>query len=232
MDRVAPSRPDFIVEHLETSFGVVERPLTLWQKIGELSLVSQGCDPRRRSRWAGSCTRPASTIRSCCPPSRRPSDAFVKSIASGRTARAHRLLDRGTADRLRGGTCARRGADRTGRHHAPGARPARAAVGDAEPDAGDRASAPGDDLVRPRPRQLRLRTHSFGAVGRGAQHQRRIPLGSQRTAHGGCELRPARPALHRADSRACRLPQHPHRACASAGHSPGARSSPRSWCSA
>lgn len=42
MASVAPSRPDFIVEHLETSFGVVERPLTLWQRIGNSPWFRKG----------------------------------------------------------------------------------------------------------------------------------------------------------------------------------------------
>lgn len=42
MASVAPPRPDFIVERLETSFGVVERPLTLWQRIGNSPWFRKG----------------------------------------------------------------------------------------------------------------------------------------------------------------------------------------------
>jgi len=42
MASVSAPRPDYIVERLETSFGVIERPLTTWQKIANSPLFRKG----------------------------------------------------------------------------------------------------------------------------------------------------------------------------------------------
>jgi NitT/TauT family transport system permease protein len=42
MASVSAPRPDYIVERLETSFGVVERPLTAWQKVSGSPLFRKG----------------------------------------------------------------------------------------------------------------------------------------------------------------------------------------------
>ena len=82
MDSAAPARPDFIVEHLETSFGVIERPLTLWQKIGNspwfrkgaiLVVIALG--------WQLYATRLDNPF--VLPTFTATSGAFVKAIASG-----------------------------------------------------------------------------------------------------------------------------------------------------
>lgn len=82
MDRAASSRPDFIVEHLETSFGVVERPLTLWQKIANSPWFRKGAIlvviALGWQLYAARLDNPF-----VLPTFTATSDAFLKSIASG-----------------------------------------------------------------------------------------------------------------------------------------------------
>ncbi len=63
---------------------------------------------------------------------------------------------------------------------------------DVQSVAGHRAAAAGADLVRPGQRQPGVRADPFGAVGGRAQHAFRVSVGVQYDAHGRAQLRLAR----------------------------------------
>ncbi len=212
-------RDDVFRETIDASqFGVVQQPLSTWERIYNIAavrklaiLVVLALIWEVYARWLNNpllFPTFASTIQ-----------AFVRGDRRRRTARQGMDVDQGAAHRLQRRHRARRAADGRGDHLARRHRPARDAHLDVQSAAGDRAAAAGADLVRAGQRQPGLRADPLGAVGGGAEHAFRIPVGVEHAAHGGPQLRTARLALRRHASSSRRR---------SRAFSPGSRSAGRS----
>ena len=215
-------RPEVIYEVSTAGIGVVQRPLSLGQRLANhgglrktlvlivLALIWEGY-----ARWLDNDllfpTFSATVV------------AFSNSMINGELPAATwysmKILLQGYAC----GLFFAAAADRLRQRHAHRRRSARSADGDVQSAAVDRVAAAGDDLVRPRQRRHHLRAHPCRAVVGGAEYAFRLPRRQPDLAHGRSELRPVEPRLRHAafSFRAHFRASSP--ASRSAGPLPGAR---------
>ena len=189
LNNILVQRPEFVREVEISAYGVVEKPLTAWEKIFNNAAVRKCLLLLMLATiWQVYSTVLDNPL--LFPQVQRHHRRVLRQHHERRAAAARLVLDQGPVDGLWRGIISGRHAHRLRDHLAHRQRLSRNADLDVQSAAGHRAAAAGADLVRPRQRQPGVRADPLGAVAGRAQHALGLHVGIADDAHGRPQLRP------------------------------------------